>query len=256
MTGPDTAQRFVKYAVLTTQRSGSTWLMSSLNGLEGVAGFLELFLPHSPAKDPTWLVNPHPDSFYDWHRRAGGLRPLATRRYLRALPAQAPGAQAVGFKVMINQALRYYPEVLPLLRAQGYRLIVLTRDPLELAISRYFAQTTRVSHRAERGEIARVHIDPAWARRDIRRRRLEFRLARHAVGWLGFRAHWIDYADMKGDIEGTLQACAAFLGQAGARLADRSPMVKVVDAPYAEVVANYSDLLDIARQEYLEQPSV
>lgn len=249
----------VKYCLLTTQRSGSTWLMSTLNGVPGVAGFLELFLPHTPAKDPTWLVDPHPPAFHDWVAGAARPRPLATRTYLRTLPGWAPAARAVGFKLMINQALRYYPEVLPLLRAQGYRLILLTRDPMELAISRYFAQTTRVAHRAAAqrnapAAPAPVRIDPAWARHDMRRRLLEFRAARAAVRALGFATHRLDYAELAADTPGRIGACAQFLGVDGHAGGAASPLVKVVNAPYTEVVENYDEIVGIAHALYGRRP--
>lgn len=248
--GARTSTPPVRYCLLTTQRSGSTWLMSSLNAIPGAAGFLELFLPHTPAKDATWLVDPHPPAFHDWVRDGNGVRPIATRRYLRELAAWAPAAQALGFKLMINQGLRYYPEVLPLLRAQGYRLIVLTRDPMELAISRHFAQTTGVSHRRDSARPEPVHIDPAWAHRDMRRRLLEFRLARAVVRTLGFRVHWLDYADLARDTEGELRACARFLGLPGKALGSGSPLAKVVNAPYTEIVANYTEIAAVARALY------
>lgn len=252
--GAGTRRSPVRYCLLTTQRSGSTWLMSSLNAMPGVAGFLELFLPHTPAKDPTWLVDPHPPAFHDWHSARGGVRPEATRRYLRDLPAWAPGADAVGFKLMINQGLRYYPEVLPLLRAHGYRLIVLTRDPMELAISRHFAQATGISHRRDSARPEPVWIDPAWARRDMRRRLVEFRLARTVVGALAFRAHWLAYADLAQDTAGELRSCARFLELSGDALGSGSPLAKVVNAPYSEIVENYAEIAEIARALYGRAP--
>lgn len=257
MAGPDaprvrSSTAPLRYAVLTTQRSGSTWLMSSLNALPGVTGYFELFLPHYPAKDPSWLVDPHPEGFYGWSRQGRMPRPLSTWRYLSGLPERAPDAAAVGFKVMINQAMRYYPEVLPLLRVQGYRLIVLTRDPLALAISRHFARATGVSHRTDPAALRRVRIDPAWARRDIRKRLLEFRLARHVVRTLGFQAYWVDYAELFDADPTARRGLPAYLGAAGSELGEGSPLVKVVNAPYSEVVENYAELQAIARAEYGE----
>jgi len=240
----------VRYCLLTTQRSGSTWLMSSLNAMPGVAGFLELFLPHTPAKDPAWLIDPHPPAFYDWDAAQTRRRPASTRAYLRHLGDWAPEARAVGFKLMINQGLRYYPEVPPLLRGQGYRLIVLTRDPMELAISRAFAQRTGISHRREAARPDPVRIDPAWARRDMRKRLREFRLARTLVRGLGFRAHWLDYSDLVREPEGQLRACARFLGLSHADPGNGSPLTKVVNAPYTEIVENYDEVAAIARELY------
>ena len=250
----------VRFCVLTTQRSGSTWLMSALHDVPGIASGMELFLPHSPAKDPTWLIPEHPESFYDWRRRTGAFRPGAVARYLREVEARDPAARAVGFKLMINQAFRYYPEVLPLLRARGYRFVLLTRDFFELAVSRYVVQRTRTSHLgtstpATRRAPPKLHVDPNWLIGDMRRRQWEFRAARIARRLLGGHWHTVDYRVLQTDPHTALGGVLRHLGLADAPLPTDSRMVKVLAAPYSEFIVNYTEVLGAVREAGFTPPA-
>ena len=51
-----------RFVVFTTQRTGSTWLMSVLNNQDGVSGQGELFLPRPRSQERRW------DSEFAWPR--------------------------------------------------------------------------------------------------------------------------------------------------------------------------------------------
>jgi LPS sulfotransferase NodH len=237
-----------RFCILTSQRSGSTWLVTLLRTVPGVAAHHELFLPHSPRSDHAWLLEGSPPGFVD----AGadlGRRPASVRRYLARVEHAGRGETATGFKLMINQALRYFPETLPLLRMRGYRFVLLTRDPLAMAISRYIAQTSRQSHSSADVAVDTLWIDPAWARRDIRKRKLEFRLARTALTALGATWLTVDYDELRNAPDAALDRIAGGLDLPAAPAPDTAPTRKIVSRSYSEVVQNYAELRAVAARE-------
>jgi LPS sulfotransferase NodH len=237
-----------RFCILTSQRSGSTWLVSLLKTIPGVAAHYELFLPHSPSADHAWLLGDGPPGFVDSQTR-GASRVRRVARYLDSVERAAPAARAVGFKLMINQAVRYFPETLPILRLRGYRFLLLTRDPLEMAISRYIAQTTKQSHAPSNVTLPEFRIDPQWVRRDIRKRKVEFRIARSALRTLNASWCTLDYRDLVSDTQASLDRVANNLGLPTAPPATDGPTHKLLARPYADQVTNYTELCAIAARQ-------
>jgi hypothetical protein len=126
------------FVVLTTQRSGSVWLMSTLNSLKDVTAHGELLLPRSRSRDLRW------DSDFARPRYIeSGLRsprPFSLFSYLNGL-YRTPGT--VGFKLMYSQ-LRRYPETLAYLIARRIRVVHLVRENhLDVLISHAVCRQSR-----------------------------------------------------------------------------------------------------------------
>jgi LPS sulfotransferase NodH len=162
-----------RFVVFTTQRTGSTWLMSVLNNQDGVSGQGELFLPRPRSQERRW------DSAFAWPRyvesrdRFGSLRPFSVYRYLRDL-YESDGS--VGFKLMYSQ-LRSFPEILPFLVREKIDVVHLVRrNHIDVLISFALKRQIGRAHvlsAADRPEDETVELDTGTLLRDVRR--LQFR---------------------------------------------------------------------------------
>lgn len=122
-----TVDRNTKFVVLTTQRSGSTWLISILNQLPETTAYGEIFLHRRRPKDTKkkygTTERDHP-RFIETQPQGFHLRPLRLFNYLDELYNQ-PGA--VGFKLMYSQ-LRLYPEIVAYLVWHRLPVVHLVRN--------------------------------------------------------------------------------------------------------------------------------
>src|SRR3990172_13252387 len=96
-----------KFVVFTTQRNGSTWLMSVLNGLEGVSAQGELFLPRPRSPETRWDSEFALPRYVESKSQYRSVRPFSVFKSLSAL-YRSEGA--VGFKLLYSQ-LRRYPQI-------------------------------------------------------------------------------------------------------------------------------------------------
>jgi LPS sulfotransferase NodH len=143
---PPTATRPTPFVILTTQRTGSTWLVTLLDSHPRVATYGELFLDAESRRPPFGAAGLERFAYF---RGASGLRarrPLRTFAYLDQLFAGTDGTAAVGFKLMYSQ-LRRYPEIALYLCARRVRVIHLVRtNLLDMLISRAAMNARRVAH--------------------------------------------------------------------------------------------------------------
>ncbi len=128
------------FVVFTTNRSGSEWVMSTLNSFPGVSTQGELFLdrPHSAEKQwDTAFAHPR----YIETRKGLSLRPFSVFSYLKGLYS-LPGK--VGFKLMYKQ-LGAYPEILLYFLSNRVQVIHLVRrNHLDVMLS--YAVKASIGH--------------------------------------------------------------------------------------------------------------
>lgn len=121
-----------KFVVFTTNRSGSTWLMSTLNSLPGVTAQGELFLRRARVSERRWDSDFARPRFIETKSEGLPFRPFSVFSYLNAL-YRTPGT--VGFKLMYAQ-LGYYPEILAYLIRHRMRVVHLVRrNHLDVVLS-------------------------------------------------------------------------------------------------------------------------
>ncbi|MBW3567447.1 MAG: hypothetical protein KY410_05720, partial [Proteobacteria bacterium] len=161
------------FIVLTTQRTGSSWLMDRLDHSPEVEGHMELFrfdVRREPARAGT---NDYPDEYPRFvesrDTQARGRRPFAVFRYLREFYSQR---RAVGFKLMYSQ-LRDYPEILPWLVWRRLPIVHLVRaNHLDVVVSERLADATGHSHAVEESASTapvRLDLDPDYVLRKVRK---------------------------------------------------------------------------------------
>src|SRR5215208_3813315 len=112
------------FVVLTTNRSGSEWMMSTLNNFQDVSGHGELFLPRPRNLDNKWDADFAYTRFVETKFEHFTIRPFSVFSYLNTLYGTLG---KVGFKLMYKQ-LGLYPEILAYLIRHRIHVIHLIRQ--------------------------------------------------------------------------------------------------------------------------------
>jgi LPS sulfotransferase NodH len=230
-----------RFVVFTTQRTGSTWLMSVLNNVDGVSGQGELFLPRPRSQERRW------DSDFAWPRyvesreRLGSRRPFSVFRYLTAL-YESPGS--VGFKLMYSQ-LKSFPEILPFLVREKIDVIHLVRrNHIDVLISFALKRQIGRAHvlsAAERPEDESVELDTRSLVRNIRRLEMKQNLGRATLRVARLRHLEVAYEDLVKDPL-RFQALLDFMHIPFDGGPPESAILKTRTGSQRDVLANYDDV--------------
>lgn len=172
----------MKFVVLSTQRSGSTWVIDTLASHEGILAYTELFLRRGRGV-PEWSrdkSHPYWNSYAE--SRSGVLvklfRPVYVFGYLNSIYRAADDGKAVGFKLMYDQLLRY-PEIILYLMVKRVRIIHLfRRNVVAAVISNLFRAARNTAHAREGTalpdvrmtlDVREVHAEISWFDRKVQR---------------------------------------------------------------------------------------
>lgn len=228
------------FFVLTFPRTGSSWLMDTLDSHPRVAAYDELFYgaggaPAHARNDLSNFVRYRSRSV--WAQRLAVLRRLA---YLRVVYRHRPGVEAVGFKLMYVQA-RSNPGLLPLLAFRRARAIHLIRaNLLDAAVSYDVARSSGVFH-APRGETipsALVWLDTDRLFARLEGMALDILRARSWLEQFRFPRIEVAYEDLAARPEETLEEILRFLGIGPPVDGLHSQLVPSTDQPSLRRVEN------------------
>jgi LPS sulfotransferase NodH len=206
----------VPFVVLTSPRSGSGWLIDMLSSHPEVVAYAELFhlerrtAPGYGASDIPYF-EPYLDSVSPWTTRA---RLYHRAALLGRVYAGRPGARAVGFKLMYDQA-QAHRGLLELLSLRRARVVHLTRaNLLEALISWQVARETGIYH-TRRGEIAPrtvVSLDAEGLHARLAQDELAVLRARSRLERLRLTRLEVSYEELVAHREETLTSVLGFLG--------------------------------------------
>jgi LPS sulfotransferase NodH len=195
----------VKFVVLTSSRTGSTWLMELINSQPGVSAYGELFL-NEPRSGPAIAFLGDQPRFAETDAGARFSRPVAVFKYLDALYGSK---KIAGFKLMYAQ-LRSYPEMLVYFAVRRVRILHLVRSNLlDVIVSDELARITGTSHtRAGKfGESPKVTLDTATLIDQLHRRRRTVQAARLLIALSGCRSIEISYERLLGESGELVKVC-------------------------------------------------
>jgi LPS sulfotransferase NodH len=230
------------FVVLTTQRSGSSWLVDLLNHHPAVAAHAELFrvadttVPDYGAKEvPRFEVVVSRGNF-------STSKVLAGQRYvyLRGLERAHPGAQAVGFKLMYDQT-RDHPGLMSLLVLRRARFIHLVRRDLLGGVLSFDRAEQRGRWRYHEGDPipdASVRADTSDLLRRLDEREREIERFRRTLRRLPSPVIEIAYEDLSERRDDMLQRVLRFLGVAPSKTELTSSLVRSAPARDSEGLEN------------------
>jgi len=231
------------FLLLTTQRTGSTWLQTLLDSHPRIAVHGEMFLLHASRHPPFGADGVERFEYYteragDGHRSA---RPYRTFAYLDTLFAAHSEASAVGFKMMYDQVFRH-PEVLAYLVRRDVKVVHLVRrNLLDIVISREAMKARGLAHATSKEEVKdlQVTLDPLTLRGRLRLIDVQVAAYRRALEALRIDHVEVVYEDL---MEGrtSIAPILRWLGVPHGDDADlSSQMIKLNPDRQSQLVANY-----------------
>lgn len=238
--GADSRSR--KYIVVTTQRSGSGWLLERINNVPGAQGNMELFYPEPRRAPPKAGCNDFKRYVETGDRFRNGRRPASVFAYLDAL-YERPGT--VGFKLMYDQLARY-PEVLAYAAMRRVSLVHLVRrNHFDIVVSMKLAGMTGSFHSTAADgprERSAFVLDPADVSARVRRLARKQQLMRMLLRAVPTRVHEVGYEELCAGNEAFIELCR-FLEIPGEQ-EDRSQsrLVKIQRSPHREIIRNYQEV--------------
>lgn len=210
----------IPFVIVTSQRTGSTLLVRSLDASPSVYCAGELF-HRGPAIH-------HPEFQYPYKllgsRRLGDLRNLIRstygyRNHLKMFYRQAGiGSAAVGFKIMVSQIQRL-PGILAFLKEQGVtRFYLYRKDSFAVALSYYKARVSGSFH-ASQGDRQQIHRSVTADEEQFRRLLGTCRHDGNVVCDLQrvYGGHLLMYEDMIANWDGVIELIGRDLGIRGLR---------------------------------------
>ncbi len=236
-----TVQDETKFVVLTTNRSGSVWVMSTLNEAPGVTAQGELFLPRPRVKDRRWDTDFALPRYIERPADGPSIRPFSVFAYLADL-YRRPGK--VGFKLMYAQLGRY-PEILAYLIGHRVRVVhLIRRNHLDVLLSY-----------AIKAKIGQAHLLPGQSAPDDLRVELDTEKLDKQLAWLqkkqnvarrllsGCRLPHLEvaYEDLLRDHE-QFRPIWDFLSISSEESLPQSNLVKIRRGGHREVIGNYEQV--------------
>ncbi len=239
-----------KFIVLTTQRSGSSYLCSLLDNHPGISCTQEVFLPRNTNEITyrTWRTASIGRELKHWFKRQD-----AVNAYLAQLYGKQPSLQAFGFKLMYGQAKRY-PEVVDWCGRNNVRVVHLIRqNALKMVVSRHVAQKRGVYLSTRTMDPVTVSID---TRRLIHQLQQSDRLVqRHRELFSDLPCLEVSYEAMMADRDRQLQDILTFL-DCEVNLHLSTELVKTSSDSLASLIENYDEvcqaLIGSRFEKYLE----
>jgi len=152
-----------KFCVITTQRSGSNWLISLLKSHPELEVFGELFI-NEKRKDGTRrkFSNTTLPPFYEFRKCHYPVRPFSTFNYLNTLNEWNGNHKVIGFKLMYYD-ISHRPEIMVKIILDRYKIIHLIRDNyLDVTISEINAWGKKgagIVHTLQNVKVPPVHIN-------------------------------------------------------------------------------------------------
>lgn len=233
------AEKTIPFVVLTSPRSGSTWLVSLLNQMEDATMCGELFLPRK--RSGKWDADFAYPRFVEARQAGRRNRPVEVFKYLDVL-YQRPGA--VGFKLMYSQ-LHRYPELMVYFLIHRVRVVHLVRkNLLDLLISRAVKRKLRQAHRLTNEppvQGLQVELNTGTLIKKLQIKQRKMNRAKNLLRWSGLRQIEIGYEDLQTDPD-AFQVLCRFLSIPSEGQMPESRFQKVRRESQSQVLKNYNEV--------------
>lgn len=230
-----------KFVVLTTNRSGSVWLMSTLNSLPNVTAQGELFLPRPRVSERRWDSDFARPRFIETKPAGLALRPFSVFSYLNDL-YNTPGS--VGFKLMYAQ-LGLYPEILLYLIRYRIRVVHLVRQNhldvvLSYAVKAKIGQAHVLAGQSAPEDI-RVELDTENLIKRLAWLQKKQGIARKLLSWCRLPHLEVAYEDLLRD-QAHFHLIWDFLSLKPEEHMPEPTLVKIRRGGHRDVISNYDQV--------------
>ena len=242
------------FVVLSTQRSGSTWVVDMLTSNPRVVAYSELFM-HGGEGKPKWGQEQDLPYWQTYSRDKRRLaKPYWLWHYLGEAYRERPGIDAVGFKLMYSQLTRISRPLMPALWLKRVRIIhLIRRNALDVVLSKEAGAARQGRLHAREGEqVERVRVrletDELMRRMTLHER--EVAGARVRFKRVGLPYREVVYEDLAADESGFAELFE-FLEVEPAPVS--SSLQKLNPSAHEELIENYGEVqAALADTEYDE----
>ncbi|MBC7236744.1 MAG: sulfotransferase domain-containing protein [Chloroflexi bacterium] len=237
----------LRFCILTTHRSGSTWLMDLLASHPRIRAYGEIFVQrqwHLLQQHPEWYdlyahIQP-PIYFYEYQEQSSRRRPWITFDYLDLVCGPSPDYDVVGFKLMYIQLKRLF-ELAWKLKRDRYRIVHLVRNNyLDIVISNEMRKVRDLAHANHEVPPAKVYLEPKALLYELYRAKRRRRRGDWVLALTGMEKLEITYDELCNTPETAMARICAFLSVPPAEL--RSDFRKLNRQPHWESIANYEEV--------------
>lgn len=233
-----------KFVVLTTNRSGSEWVMSTLNNFQDVFAHGELFLPRPRVSEGKWDSDFAYPRFVEAKLDGISFRPFSVFSYLKAFYGM-PGK--VGFKLMYKQ-LGLYPEILFYLINHRVHVIHLVRQNhldvmLSYAVKAKIGRSHLLVGQSTQDEL-RVELDTRNLLRKLAWLQEQQNIARRLLIWFRMPHLEVGYEDLVRD-QIYFHRIGDFLSINSRQQIPQSALTKIRKAGHRDVIGNYEQVKEV-----------
>jgi LPS sulfotransferase NodH len=235
------------FVVLSTQRSGSTWVVDMLTSHPRVVAYSELFM-HGGEGTPRWGKEQDLPYWQTYARgKAGGriARPYWLWKYLGQAFRERPGIDAIGFKLMYSQLTRISKPLMPALWLKRVRIIhLIRRNALDVVLSKEAGAARQGRLHARDGEPVeqvRLELDTDTLLRRMTLHERAIAGARVRFKRVGLPYTEVVYENLAADESG-FASLFEFLGVEPAPVS--SSLQKLNPTAHEELIANYREVRD------------
>jgi len=237
-----------RFVVLSTQRSGSTWVVDMLTSHPRVVAYSELFM-HGGQGTPQWGQEKDLPYWQTFIADKGGgrlARPYWLWRYLGSALDERPGVDAIGFKLMYSQLTRIARLLTPALWLKRVRIIhLMRRNAVDVVLSRAAGEARHgVLHAREGQSVESVRIqlrtDDLVTRLTAHERQIEG--ARVRFKRVGIPYTEVIYEDLVAKEKEGFDELFRFLDVEPAPVS--SSLQKVNPTVHEELIENYAEVRD------------
>lgn len=250
-----------KVCILSSQRSGSTWIVDSIQKSSDKAGVHgELFLDRErKVKDPwveAWGNLVPPVRFYDWRKDCNCSWLKAPQYYLSFCELYHRHIDTFCFKLMHDQLLRL-PQLLFVLKKKEYVFIYLTRrNILEVYISSILMEKGKMSHSRENENKSQqselLKINPQKCYNFLRKKIIKEQVVRYFLRLAKCEAEEVFYEDLiinNPETVATLNSCFGF----DVILRHQDGLKKLAKKPINQRIENYDEVLQFLKKKHVPE---
>jgi len=245
-----------KFVLLSTQRSGSTWVIDMLNSHPQIKAYEELFLGVWKEK-PTWAGAQDVltwNAFWQCAKERGmAFKPVTYFRYLDGIFTPGERVSAIGFKLMYNQ-LRHNLPILAYLLVKKVRVVHLIRSNfLNVILSEEAGPIRGIPHTYGQAKKVTVFLDETHLVQRLRWKEAKVRYAKRIFSHLGVPYLEIVYEDLVAD-QDKFGEVLSFLAVPPAPQDLSSALKRLNKSTHQELIGNYESVkntLDVTRYREL-----
>ena len=237
-----------KFCIISTQRSGSTWLVQLLNSHNRIKTFnAEPF--YWRHEKEIWFDDIF-IPYYHYKQNSPASRPWVMFKYLNILETyDSEPHDLIGFKIMYNQ-IKENPEFLIKILLDKYRIIHMVRkNHLDVLISQVVGQKYGVYHIKKSNTVTRsVFIDTSSLIKTLDFHENKYQLVKAILNILPLPVLEVNYESLVSDKNKTSELILDFL-QVDSKLSTlESPLKKVNPGSYKDKITNYEQVEKIIKQ--------